>query len=71
MANAQTPPEIVDGKVVRSQAAMAIAEADAPGAAWVPHEDIEKDMRLQRAAIEARLTPPLGGRVALPARGNS
>jgi hypothetical protein len=35
---------------------MAIAEADAPDAVWVPHDEVEEDMRLQRAAIEARLS---------------
>ena len=39
----------------RTEVAMAIAEADAPDAVWVPQEEVEEDMRLQRAAIEARL----------------
>jgi hypothetical protein len=39
----------------RAEVGKAIAEADAPDAVWIPHEEIEEDMRRQRAAIEARL----------------
>jgi hypothetical protein len=39
----------------RNEVAQAIAEADAPGAIWSSHEEVEEDMRLQRLAIEARI----------------
>lgn len=42
----------------RAEVGKAIAEADAPDAVWIPQEDVEEDMRRQRAALEARL----GGR---------
>jgi hypothetical protein len=44
----------------RAEVGKAIAEADAPDAIWVPHEEVEEDMRRQRAAIEARLAGHAG-----------
>jgi len=43
----------------RAEVEKAIAEADAPGAISVPHEDVQEDMRRQRARIEARLAARL------------
>jgi hypothetical protein len=39
----------------RAEVEKAIAEADAPDATWIPHEEVREDMRRQREAIEARL----------------
>jgi hypothetical protein len=39
----------------RAEVEKAIAEADAPDAIWIPHEEVGEDMRRQREAIEARL----------------
>jgi hypothetical protein len=43
----------------RAEVEKAIAEADAPGAISVAHEDVQEDMRRQRAGIEARLAARL------------
>jgi hypothetical protein len=40
----------------RREIEQAITEADAPDAIWIPHEQVRDDMRLQRQAIEARLS---------------
>ena len=39
----------------RTEVEKAVAEADAPDAVWISHEEVVEDMREQRAAIEARL----------------
>ncbi|CAM4132209.1 hypothetical protein [Roseateles saccharophilus] len=42
-------------KWFREQVADAIAEADAPGAEWIPHELVKADMAKQRAALQKRI----------------
>jgi len=44
----------------RAEVGKAIAEADAPNAVWIPHEEVEEDMRRQREAIEASLAGQAG-----------
>jgi hypothetical protein len=39
----------------RTEVEQAIAEADAPDAIWIPHDEIREDMRRQRQAIKAIL----------------
>ena len=47
-------------KWFREQVADAIAEADAPGAEWVPHEVVKADMAKQRAALQKRIAKARG-----------
>lgn len=47
-------------KWFREQVADAIAEADAPGAEWVPHEVVKADMAKQRAALQKRIAKASG-----------
>lgn len=42
-------------KWFREQVAEAVAEADAPGAEWIPHEVVKADMAKQRAALQKRI----------------
>ncbi|MFG6429426.1 hypothetical protein [Roseateles sp. LYH14W] len=42
-------------KWFRGQVEEAIAEADAPGAEWLPHEVVKADMAKQRAALQRRI----------------
>lgn len=39
----------------RAEVEQAVAEAESPGAVWVEHDEVEEDMRRERAALEARL----------------
>ncbi|MHB1618260.1 MAG: hypothetical protein ACYCOY_13940 [Metallibacterium sp.] len=39
----------------RAQVEQAIHEADNPTTRWVPHEDVQRDMVQQRAALQARI----------------
>ncbi len=39
----------------RAEVEKAAAEAESPGAIWIDQEEIEEDMRRQRATLEARL----------------
>ena len=44
----------------REQVGDAIAEADAPGAEWIPHEVVKADMAKQRAALQKRIAKASG-----------
>jgi len=39
----------------RTEVSAALAEADAPHARWIAHEDVQRDMVQQRAALQARI----------------
>ncbi|MFG6459699.1 hypothetical protein [Roseateles sp. BYS96W] len=47
-------------KWFRAQVAEAVAEADAPGAEWIPHEVVKADMAKQRAALQKRIAKAAG-----------
>ena len=53
MKNAHAAAE--HDKWFRAQVELAIQEADAPDAVWIPHEVVKQDMAKQRAALLARI----------------